>query len=1531
MANIISQTKWAEAPEYRNLPAHKQRELYQKYVATAFIDNADTGKDKESIAYRYREFLKNILIYVTQEDTETQRFIANLDVNKKEDVAVVVPFYVRRLKEIALYYASKRKELVDSKHRINKNGSTEGFKRFIKKFLLTLVSDQSFQSRHPKGSIPNFDLIVKNTAINIEQLYDLNTDYHDSIDDDIEGLLYFDEGFKKSIEKVFKNYPLELNTATGVNIRTSKDSRIRINVKRSNYKDLPLRHFFRGDVTLDNIQFNFKKQKYEAYAGSDHYYLSGDGSVGKLFTAKAPHKNLSNQKFPTVASSNKTKTLKKINELGGWFIPSKFGVLALHSKGAKVVYKTSGLKADSIITFPDPSKYGDIKRTGKITFTEDHSWLKAGRGNEYIAGDMYDAGGLYVHKLWPYQSKEETLKFDFQGLSRAEDPVDFWVGDNKTIWGNDDVYTKLPLKPYDTTSKQNDLLVTDKTSYAWFNDSFGNEFALYKETVPTKQNTYQTKGIYKHTPGSRLYRDETDPFNPNYVRDYDHDLFKAPSIKLFEHTYSTAFTEYETTTNNLTADKSIFDKQNLYGKLYFRNAYSSVIAPLEEMYEGLFVKYINDAVIYDELKNKVKDFDVFGDVIVVRTENYLIVEKYFLDPETGYVKAGPTPKIMFKVSSPAYEKISKPWFYEEGNELFVVQTKLHPYVKGSNFKLIYPDITVVNLDNLNITKAFPNSDNIKGDIDTQPFETYNEFANKNISMIGADMSVNFVKIGVPQITFNKGTSTYAITYTAFDEFNYSYLFSIWMKKRESTFFISRSTLLTPDKTVISVDFTNYRELETQIKQFISAKSYSTTKLISDTVLPANDAKHGFMTDTNSLLLAGGSLAGSEVHDVTAQNNSIGGAYASKGDRTTILTVNSGVQGGEKASMIAELGFYKAAPIESGTQATPLSSHGTSMFFYGTYNTDTLNYSNNIIDATAIPEVGYDHRVIMSDDFNDVDEQYINRPDQPDSPIISTMTWFDYGGYPGSGGYKKIVTGDDNASDQNYCLELKTGNRDKDQWTPAVCAFHLTETLVPGRRYRISYKARFVSGPYGQANIQMSIQNGSGDQNNLSTNHFITDTAWKTYTHEAILDTHKRTMYMLQHKHDTIVQFDDFKLEELIPKSQSVVTDNMPDWGNAELFNNTNGFSIIKDKLIGFGLDFSGTKSLIVDDFEQAVYYNVYSNTEEGIRNPWRLTDKHSSGYIDSGMWWRPYQGGYEKDFQWPTGKQHSGSYIHIVNDDANANNQILEVYSGLWKGGGGAMGGSYLSDIPYFEEGKRYKVSLKARLTKGADTVNIFLAQWQPPYAYLEFPLTTQWQTMERKFTVKKDAATGVLYMDIDGLDGGYKDGQPQNSLGVNGKANGAWYLNAWLKDNVGGYARDVTYQIDNFRVEELLDTATTPYKVFNSKGGTIASGTLETLCPEISSRDEIVFNKFKLDLEIEANKLTISTKSSTDTKYIQRAEVDITGALNKYPPMIGAGISNVSHVNTRTNCEVKKLSLTGGKSKPETTIYVDAVRVKQE
>ena len=89
MANIISQSKWATAPEYRDLPIAQQRELYQKYVASQTAVNTNQpNKTTDDIAFRYRQFLKNIILYVTQEDAETQRYLANLDFNDKNDVSI---------------------------------------------------------------------------------------------------------------------------------------------------------------------------------------------------------------------------------------------------------------------------------------------------------------------------------------------------------------------------------------------------------------------------------------------------------------------------------------------------------------------------------------------------------------------------------------------------------------------------------------------------------------------------------------------------------------------------------------------------------------------------------------------------------------------------------------------------------------------------------------------------------------------------------------------------------------------------------------------------------------------------------------------------------------------------------------------------------------------------------------------------------------------------------------------------------------------------------------------------------------------------------------------------------------------------------------------------------------------------------------------------------------------------------------------------------------------------------------------------
>ena len=79
-----------------------------------------------------------------------------------------------------------------------------------------------------------------------------------------------------------------------------------------------------------------------------------------------------------------------------------------------------------------------------------------------------------LQKFYPYQSREESLGMDPQGISRSTDDFDFWTGDEKDIWSNDEVYKITPIKQLPFESKINDLLITDSVVYEWKTDIFGN-------------------------------------------------------------------------------------------------------------------------------------------------------------------------------------------------------------------------------------------------------------------------------------------------------------------------------------------------------------------------------------------------------------------------------------------------------------------------------------------------------------------------------------------------------------------------------------------------------------------------------------------------------------------------------------------------------------------------------------------------------------------------------------------------------------------------------------------------------------------------------------------------------------------------------------------------------------------------------------------------------------------------------------------------------------------------------------------------
>jgi hypothetical protein len=72
------------------------------------VKSVKESEDSLTIIERYRDFIKEInLKYST---TDEQKFLSQLDFNDPLDLEVAIPFYSRKLIEIANYYNKKREE-----------------------------------------------------------------------------------------------------------------------------------------------------------------------------------------------------------------------------------------------------------------------------------------------------------------------------------------------------------------------------------------------------------------------------------------------------------------------------------------------------------------------------------------------------------------------------------------------------------------------------------------------------------------------------------------------------------------------------------------------------------------------------------------------------------------------------------------------------------------------------------------------------------------------------------------------------------------------------------------------------------------------------------------------------------------------------------------------------------------------------------------------------------------------------------------------------------------------------------------------------------------------------------------------------------------------------------------------------------------------------------------------------------------------------------------------------------------------------
>lgn len=626
----LSYVSWLQL--YRKNAVSEQIALseYNQYVHD--WHNTQTEKaesDVSTITDLYKNLFKEITLHFTTE--EERRFLSNIDLDNKKDLDIAVPFFVKKLKQISQYFVAKREEAKQAKVKYNFNGSSLGLEKQIQFTIFNLISNQDFTSQFLITTvIPALSTVIAEMDVTIDGLYDTTTTYFDKVsgNNDITPLPILD--LNQAIVELLESIPLAISSdPDGQILLTSDNEEILVTIPRNNIQDLPYSEFLNAIKRIENLNMVFQQRMFEKFMGTEFFYLStgsttSDVVSGSLFTPTNAHANILNRYKPTEVTVPNDTNLKTLQEIGSYFTPDKLGLLSYVSFTHDYSIATDTLSANTIYIFPDPTIYGPGRgntrtdQVSPISHRESILVIRADGSNQQLNGDIVDT--QYHQKHYPYQSREETLKYTPAGISRSYDAIDFFTGTEKDIWANPDVYPVKPLETPPFQQRIDDLIVTDDTMVQWRSDIFGNEFALYKKVEPKRVfNIVSAENYY-----STRYED------PNTVRTFSND------------------------TSNLPSALSLNDKLNALGVIQVRSSHTPTVDTISNVLSNVFVKYQSEPQLLTELVSAVKYFDIANDIIIIQTDTYIVMEKYSYDFTTGIYKSVTGKKIFLQLKSNVY-------------------------------------------------------------------------------------------------------------------------------------------------------------------------------------------------------------------------------------------------------------------------------------------------------------------------------------------------------------------------------------------------------------------------------------------------------------------------------------------------------------------------------------------------------------------------------------------------------------------------------------------------------------------------------------------------------------------------------------------------------------------------------------------------------------------------------------------------------------------------------------------------------------
>ena len=166
------------------LNPESQESAYFDYVQSWYSQQkSKTETAQTTLKQQYVQLVKDLsFLFANTESNNT--FLKNIDYNNEEDLIYAIPFFAKKLRQIAVVLQNKRENVKRAKLKYNLIGSNDGFEKLMYEYLLKgFTNTENSITQVPTSPLiqyfPDLSAVKDNFFIELEELYD-NNSYFDS-------------------------------------------------------------------------------------------------------------------------------------------------------------------------------------------------------------------------------------------------------------------------------------------------------------------------------------------------------------------------------------------------------------------------------------------------------------------------------------------------------------------------------------------------------------------------------------------------------------------------------------------------------------------------------------------------------------------------------------------------------------------------------------------------------------------------------------------------------------------------------------------------------------------------------------------------------------------------------------------------------------------------------------------------------------------------------------------------------------------------------------------------------------------------------------------------------------------------------------------------------------------------------------------------------------------------------------------------------------------------------------------------------